>query len=90
MNTTNALYSNLYCEKSSSVKFMVLTKVTAMDIDTDSEQSTQSQTESEDKTPDTSQRGIPFTFLHASRRFHAKKASVVSLKYYPPHFFLVG
>jgi hypothetical protein len=28
-----------------------------MDIDTDSEQSTQSQTESEDKTPDTSQRG---------------------------------
>jgi hypothetical protein len=29
----------------------------AMDIDTDSEQSTQSQTGSEDKTPDTSQRG---------------------------------
>jgi hypothetical protein len=45
----------------------------AMDIDTNSEQSTQSRTESEDKTPDTSQRGILFTHFHASRRFHATK-----------------
>jgi hypothetical protein len=82
----------------------------AMDIDTDSKQSTQSQMESTQH----STRSLCnshnstfvihsvifvinvfwyitltflFTFLHASRCFHAKKASVVSLKYYPPHFF---
>jgi hypothetical protein len=51
----------------------------AMDTDTDSEQSTQIQTE-----------GTKYSHFYTLLDVFTQIFSVVSLKYYPPHFFISG